>query len=557
MRQWFALPQFENEYETFAARVLHHTLLLLMGVVVTFVFFVSSPAQLVFIPFILGVFGGCYYLLHTGRLRLASMIFVSGLWSVITLASFSINGIRNSSISSYAIVIIYAAVLFRSRPVIIFTIMSILSVMILAAGETTGILPLRTTPLYLADRLFQMIALFSAAGILLTATSHFLRQSLERVRRHEAMLLQRNRELERTLSELRLSEEKYRLLFENISVQAVVYGQDGEIILANRVAAGIVGSTPEAIRGRNLREFFPSEVVEAALQDHARVMAEGKAMVIESRLSMLNGAEVYALRHLIPLPGSPPQMLSIITDLTEKHLSEQRERELALAQEKNAFLTEFFSTLSHDIKTPLAIMNTSLYLLSRASTPEQREEKIAQISEQVALMDKYIQDMLTISRLEHLPSVNFQELDLNQVIEQVTGMLRPRIESKQLRFEFGKQPGLPVIRGDLEQLQRLATNLIENAVNYTPAGGEVIVRTQADSSRVMLEVVDSGIGIEPAAVPHIFERFFRTKNAKVFNHSGTGLGLAIVKKIAETHRAAIEVQSKPGEGTTFSVQFPL
>src|SRR5215207_5531175 len=120
MRHWFALPQREDEYETFAARVLHYTLLLLLCVTLLFPFFVSSPLQLIFIPTILGVFGGCYTLLHTGRFRLASLIFVSGLWLVITLASFSINGIRNASISSYAIVIIFSAVLFSDRAVVVF-----------------------------------------------------------------------------------------------------------------------------------------------------------------------------------------------------------------------------------------------------------------------------------------------------------------------------------------------------------------------------------------------------------------------------------------------------
>lgn len=98
-------------------------------------------------------------------------------------------------------------------------------------------------------------------------------------------------------------------------------------------------------------------------------------------------------------------------------------------------------------------------------------------------------------------------------------------------------------------------NLIENAVNYTPAGGQVTVRTHTRDKQVVLDVIDSGIGIEAEAVPHIFERFFRAANATAFEHSGTGLGLAIVKKIVETHTATIEVGSQLGEGTTFSVQF--
>ncbi|MEP6986210.1 MAG: ATP-binding protein [Chloroflexota bacterium] len=566
IRRWFALPQLEDEYEAFAARVLHYTLLLLICVAASFVFFVSSPSQLIYIPAILAVFGGCYYLLHSGHFRLASLIFVSGMWIVITLASFNINGIRNASISSYAIVIIFSAILFPDRSVVVFTGLSLLSAIILTVGETWGVLPLHTTPLYVTDRFFQQVALFGAAGILLSAASRMIRSSSIRIRRHEKTLLERNRELEAEIAErqrseanLRISEEKYRLLFENIPVMAGVYAKDGEIILLNKAAAQTFNGTPETLQGRNLRDVFTWEDAERAIANQARVIEERKDVLSEGKTSLSDGGEFHYLRHIIPLPdmsnSSAPQVLVLTTDLTAKYQAEQRERELMLAQERNTFLTDFFSTLSHDLKTPLTVMNTSLYLLKRAATEDQREERMARISEQVVLMDKYIQDMLTISRLEHVASFNFQELDLNRLVESVIDLLRPRIEGKQISFQFNGQPNLPAIRGDEDQLRRMLTNLIENAVNYTPAGGKVTVNTQTHDNQVVLEVIDSGIGIEAEAVPHIFERFFRAANATAFERSGTGLGLAIVKKIVETHTATIDVGSKLGEGTTFSVQF--
>jgi len=570
MRNWFTPPQRADEYETFAASVLHYTLLLLMSIALLFTFFVTSPSQLIFIPVVIGIFGGCYYLLHIGRFRLASLIFVTGLWLVVTLACFSINGIRNASVSLYAVVIIYSAVLFSPRAVIVFSWMSVLSITAVTVGETLNVLPLRTTPLYLADRFFQQLALIGAAGVLLSATSRVIRVSFQRIRTNEETLLERNRELEseiaerrRTEASLRVSEEKYRLLFENIPVMATVFGQDGEIILLNRAAAQLVGGTPESLQGRNIRDMFDAEDAERGIHNHAQVLQEGKEMFIERNITLPNGRDLRYLRHIMPLPNADPnkrstsEVLVLITDLTEKYKAEQRERELVLANERNAFLADFFSTLSHDLKTPLATMNTSLYLLRRATTAEQREEKITRIGEQVALMDNYIQDMLTISRLEHLPTQNFQALKLNPLVEYIVDLLRPRIEGKQLIFQFSAQPGQPVIYGDQEQLRRLLMNLIENAVNYTPVAGQVTVKTYTKNERVVLEVIDTGIGIEPDAVLHIFERFFRAANATVFESNGTGLGLAIVKKIVETHKAAIEVHSQPGEGTIFCVQFPV
>src|SRR5215213_4799992 len=131
IRHLFALPQREDEYETFAAQVLHFTLLLLIGIALSFVFSVTSPSQLIYIPAIVAIFAGCYYLLHKGHFRLASLIFVSGFWIIITLASFNLNGIRNASISSYAIVIIFSAILFPDRSVVVFTGLSLLSAVIL------------------------------------------------------------------------------------------------------------------------------------------------------------------------------------------------------------------------------------------------------------------------------------------------------------------------------------------------------------------------------------------------------------------------------------------
>jgi two-component system phosphate regulon sensor histidine kinase PhoR len=563
MRNWFAVPLRDNEYETFAARVLHYTLLLLFCVALLFVFFTSSLSQLIFIPVMLGILGGCYYLLHTGRFRLSSLIFLIGFWLVITIASFSINGIRNASISSYAIVITYSAILLNNRAVTMFTGMSILAAAILAVGETQGMLPLRTTPLYLADRFFQQLALFGATGILLYAASRVIRTSFQRAQENQQALLERNQELEaqiaerqRTEANLRVSEEKYRLLFENTPVMAGVYAQDGEIILLNNAAAQTLGGTPETLRGRNLRDVLSAEDGEDALRDQAQVIAERRAKLIESDATLPNGREIYFLRHIMPLPNVA-QVLVLTIDMTEKYRAEQRERELALARERNAFLAEFFSTLSHDLKTPLAVMTTSLYLLEHAQTAQQREEKTKSINEQIALMDSYIQDMLAISRLEHLPTFNFEMLDLNPLVEQVVDLLRPRMERKQLLCDFSAQPDLPPIRGDREQLRRMLTNLIENAVNYTSAGGQVNVKLYAANEHVALEVRDNGIGIHPDAVPHIFERFFRAPNARESESRGTGLGLAIVKKIVEAHKATIEVNSQPGEGTTFCIHFPI
>ena len=308
MLHWLSRPKRDDEYETFAAQVLHYTLLLLIVLALVFVFFASSPSQLIFIPVLVSVCGGAYYLLHIGRLRTASLIFVGGFWLLITLASVSINGIRNASISSYTIVIIFAAILSSS---------SLSSRQCSDSGlycldclaNLRKILPLHPTPLDLANDFFQQTALFGAAGVLLSAASRVIRASLQRVHKHEETLLERNRQLEmeiaerqRTEANLRVSEEKYRLLFENIPAMAGVYAEDGEIILLNHAAARQLGGTPEALQGRNMREVFSAADAEQGIKDQAQVIQAGKDALIEGKAQRADGRDFYYLRHTCRCP---------------------------------------------------------------------------------------------------------------------------------------------------------------------------------------------------------------------------------------------------------------
>ncbi len=560
-------PPAEDDYASFSASVLHYTLLILILIALIFLLFATSTAELIFMPVALVVLGGSYYLLHRGYFRIASLIFLVGVWLIITIASFSINGIRNSSVSLYAVVIIFSAILLSARAAITSAVTSILSAIIMVLGESAGVLPLRMTPFYTADRLFQMIALFGAAGVLLSSSARVIRMSLVRIREHERLLVERNRELEMQIAErhrseagLRISEERYRLLFENTPAMAGVFSGDGTIILLNPLAAQFLGGTPESLQGRNLRDIYPAEVTGSLVEWQTRVLQAGSAQLIEGKTTLPTGGEIYYLQHIMPLPSSsetPSQVLVLTTDITEKQIAEQRERELTRANERNAFLTEFFGTVSHDLKTPLAVMNTSLYLITRAQTAAQREMRLQQISNQVEQMDSYLQDMLTISRLEHLPAFKSESLDLNPLVEEVSFSLHSRLEGKRLTYQVMTQPNLPAVEGDAGQLRRLLTNLIENAINYTPEDGVISVKTEIVDRQIVLEIYDSGMGIEPEALPHIFDRFFRAASAIASESKGTGLGLAIVKKIVDMHGASIDVRSELGEGTTFSVKFPV
>jgi signal transduction histidine kinase len=239
----------------------------------------------------------------------------------------------------------------------------------------------------------------------------------------------------------------------------------------------------------------------------------------------------------------------------------ERTQELAAA---NARLTEldqlkskFVSDVSHELRTPIANLKLYIDLLDRGK-PEKQAQYIEVLHQQVRRVAALVDDILDLSRLERRKEQGmiYRAVELNDVVEQVVLAHQPRAEVDGLQLTFEPGPHLPPVRADANQLAQVVTNLIANALSYTSTGF-VRVSTLAEDAAVCLCVTDSGSGIAPADLPHVFERFYRGQHVLKNDVPGTGLGLAIVKEIVELHEGRIEVDSQPGKGTTFWVWLPL
>jgi PAS domain S-box-containing protein len=358
---------------------------------------------------------------------------------------------------------------------------------------------------------------------------------------------------------LRASEERYRLLFENTEVPTFIYSREGKILMVNARAAQVLRTKPEEAVGRALDEFFPRPQVVLFYERIDRVLTTGVNNIYEDTVE-LGGQRRWYLSNFQALhdeQGARFAAQVIVHDITILKQAEEKEQELALAKEKSTFLTEFLANISHDLKTPLTTINTSLALLERITDPTRQRDKIQQISEQVEMVEKFIQDILMVSRLDHLPALERATFPLNELISNITEKLRPKIEKKQITLTLDLASDLPSIWADYSQLQRVFVNLVENALNYTPNSGRVDVRTYMKDQIVTVEIMDTGIGIAAEDLPHIFDRFYRADKARRLEQGGTGLGLAIVKKLLEMHEAAINVDSTPDKGTTFRVEIPV
>jgi PAS domain S-box-containing protein len=238
----------------------------------------------------------------------------------------------------------------------------------------------------------------------------------------------------------------------------------------------------------------------------------------------------------------------------------ERTRELATANERLTELdrlkSKFVSDVSHELRTPIANLKLHVELLEHGRA-EKQAHYLSVVKQQSRRLGQLVDDILNLSRLEMgRERLVFGPVDLNFVVEQIVASHQPRAESIGLGLLFEPLPTLRPVRGEVNQLAQVVTNLVINALNYTPAG-TVQVSTLQVADEACLQVEDSGIGIDPEDLANIFDRFYRGHRSQRSETPGTGLGLAIVKEIIDLHGGRIEVNSQVKQGSTFKVWLPL
>lgn len=238
-------------------------------------------------------------------------------------------------------------------------------------------------------------------------------------------------------------------------------------------------------------------------------------------------------------------------DITERRLVQQHEFELALEREKRALLTTFFQNAAHEFRTPLTIISSAAYLMSRSDDIERRNRKADQIVSHVQHITRLVDSLLLLTKLESNGNLQTSVVDLRGVLRVVCSE-RKCSQGHKLRCEIPSQ--LPVIRGNVDFLYDAFEQLVDNACRYTATGGLITITAGTEANHVWIEVRDNGPGIPSEALPHIFETFWRQDTP----HStpGFGLGLPVAQKIIELHGGRISVESRGGEGSTFRVVLP-
>jgi len=227
--------------------------------------------------------------------------------------------------------------------------------------------------------------------------------------------------------------------------------------------------------------------------------------------------------------------------------------ERAFAQQRR-----FAADASHELRTPLTIIKGDLDVVRRRPrSPAEYEAAIDLVDEEVTRLGALMEDLLTLARADSGQAELTREfVYLDALVDDVVARFRRLAEAGGLALELHLARDVTML-GDAARLRQLALNLVSNAVKYTPAGGRVRVTLTDQDGWARLEVEDTGIGIAPADLPHIFDRFFRADEARARTEGGTGLGLAIARWTAEAHGGRLTVTSRPGEGSVFTVRLPL
>jgi signal transduction histidine kinase len=281
----------------------------------------------------------------------------------------------------------------------------------------------------------------------------------------------------------------------------------------------------------------------------------------DQALGLNSGADGYLAE-----PVSPAVLVATLRALLRARTAElalaaalQRERAARdEAERANRLKDEFLAALSHELRTPLNAIMGWVWQLRRSPMDEQRRDRaLDSVERNTKLQAKLINDLLDVARIgKGKLQLELGTLDLGSVTNEAVDAMRDVASEKDVSLVLDVRTVQVV--GDAARLQQIVRNLVSNAIQFTPAGGTITVSVGPEGEHAVLRVQDTGVGIDPAFLPHVFDLFRQAEGGLARQHGGLGLGLALVRQLVELHRGHVTAASAgPGHGTTFTVSLPL
>jgi two-component system phosphate regulon sensor histidine kinase PhoR len=339
-----------------------------------------------------------------------------------------------------------------------------------------------------------------------------------------------------------LGSERSRLagILEHMADGVLITDADGRVGLMNPAAARLLGAERQSALGRSFAEVARHhrliELWQACVDDNQEQVG---SVEVSHRGPLLQGI-------VTPLPGEEgASCLVILQDLTEVRRLETVRR-------------DFVSNVSHELRTPLASLKALVDTLRDGALRDRAAAQrfLAQMETEVDALTQMVEELLELSRIEsgRVP-FRLTPTKVADVVLPVVDRLRAQAERAGLQVSVDLPSPIPPIMADAQRIQQVVTNLMHNAIKFTPPGGQVTVSAEAVANEVVVAVRDTGVGIPEDALPRIFERFYKADRSRA--GEGTGLGLSIAKHIVQGHGGRIWTESKEGKGSTFYFALPV
>jgi PAS domain S-box-containing protein len=372
-----------------------------------------------------------------------------------------------------------------------------------------------------------------------------------------------------TAKALRRSEADHRAIFERSPIGIARIGNGGDLLEANASLLRMLEHDAETMRNTAWPELLRAYDQAAVRQHRAPFLAginDGGSL--QMRAARGGGTWLWLQLSTTAIPdpsGAPEHVLVMVEDVTAiRETSDRLAEALEAQQQANANLakldqtkSEFLSIVSHEFRTALTgIQGFSELIRDGGLEPDEVRAYGGYIFNDADRVNRLIGDMLDLDRMESgRMTMRATDVDINDIVMEAISRAAPSAVT--VEFKSDLDPRLPIVTGDRDRLIQVLSNLVNNAVKYSPEGGRVTLATRVDGRFTLVSITDTGIGIPQDEIGHVFERFRRVRSGAAQAIPGTGLGLTIVKQIVEMHGGKIWVESALGHGSSFHFTIPL
>jgi two-component system phosphate regulon sensor histidine kinase PhoR len=350
--------------------------------------------------------------------------------------------------------------------------------------------------------------------------------------------------LKRVTGNLNSERGRLRAILNGMTDGVIIMDSWGRVIALNPVVEKLFRITNAASKGKNIIRVIRDYELEKLLHQS---LETGKS--IKKQIQILTPDRRVFRVYVTPINTGEDsgEVVAILRNVTDKKMLEEMR-------------SEFVANVSHELRTPLtSIRGFAETLLDGAcEDPVTTRDFLLIINKEAERLSRLIDELLNLSRIEDEKFVlNYEAFDISDLIKRTAAIVQTQAAEKNLTINLDLPGDLPAVYGDPDMIGQVLLNLIDNAINYTQPGGAIQVRAGVEQGALKVDVQDNGIGITPENLSRLFERFYRVDKARSREMGGTGLGLSIVKHIVEAHKGRVQVESKVGNGSTFSFQLPL